>query len=172
MTADRAGGQQTMDPISANEEDDGPHQISVVCDVPQADVDSQVIERLLRVTLEHHDCAGASVSVAIVDDATMAVLHERHLGIPGPTDVLTYDLRDADTGDLEGEIVIDYDTAVREGAARKHSPAHEVLLYAVHGLLHLLGYDDHEPSEAEAMHACEDEMLAAIGIGPVYRRSS
>ena len=72
----------------------------------------------------------------------------------------------------EGEIVIGYETALREGTARQHPVGHEVLLYAVHGLLHLLGYDDHDEADAQAMHACEDEMLAELGIGPVYGRAA
>ena len=87
-----------MDPTPANEEDDVPHQISVACEVTSADVDLDAIERLLRLTLERHACPHSNLSIAIVDDATMADLHQRHLGIAGPTDVLTYDLREEGAG--------------------------------------------------------------------------
>jgi len=71
---------------------------------------------------------------------------------------------------VQGDLVICMDEAARQAVSRGHETRLEVLLYAVHGLLHLLGYDDHNPQDAEAMHRREDELLTAIGYGPVYSR--
>jgi probable rRNA maturation factor len=109
------------------------------------------------------------LSVVIVDDARMAALHQQYLNDPSTTDVLTFDLRDQPAGPLEGEICLCRDEAARRAAERGHDVSRELLLYAVHGLLHLLGYDDHEVDAHAAMHAKEDELLTAIGVGPVYR---
>ena len=111
-----------------------------------------------------------TLGLAVVDGATMARLHRRCLGIGGPTDVLTFDLRDQAKGELEGDIVICLPVAVREAAARGHTVRLEVLLYALHGLLHLLGYDDHRRADAARMHAREDQLLARAGHGVVFAR--
>ncbi len=70
---------------------------------------------------------------------------------------------------VEGEIVVSADTAAREARGRGHSFEAELALYAVHGTLHLLGYDDDNEQAAARMHELEDEILGAIGVGAVYR---
>ncbi|MEL7237457.1 MAG: rRNA maturation RNase YbeY [Planctomycetota bacterium] len=115
------------------------------------------------------DHAPAAVEVQIIGDATMSRLHEQFLGIEGPTDVLTFEL-DYDTGGrvTESSIAVCLDEAARQAATRSHDTATELLLYAVHGLLHLVGYDDHDPDDYAAMHAKEDEILTALGVGRVF----
>jgi probable rRNA maturation factor len=61
-----------------------------------------------------------------------------------------------------GDVVISYDTAAMQASDYGHSPAAEVDVLLVHGLLHLLGYDDHDPAERERMHGRQDELLAAF----------
>lgn len=113
--------------------------------------------------------AGA-LSVAIVDDATMSGIHERFLSVEGTTDVLTFELEHRPDGTVEeGEVVICFDEAVRQADERGHPVEEELLLYAVHGLLHLSGYDDRDPAAYDRMHAREDELLEAIGIGRRFR---
>lgn len=108
------------------------------------------------------------LGIAIVGDAPMAALHQRYKGHTGTTDVLTFDLREHPQDDIEADVVICLDEAARQASRRGHAVRHEVLLYAVHGLLHLLGYDDHNPVAAAAMHQREDELLTAAGLGPVF----
>lgn len=109
--------------------------------------------------------------MAIVDDAHMAELNEAHLAHQGPTDVLTFDLRDSENSPrIEGQIVISIDTARREAAERGHSLEAELALYAIHGTLHLLGHDDHDAAEAAAMHKLEDELLTSLGMGATFSR--
>lgn len=117
------------------------------------------------------------LSIAIVDDATMSRLHARHLDDPSTTDVLTFDLRDEpfegvpEAGvfpPVDGELVLCLDEARRRSGERGHSTDRELLLYAVHGLLHLLGYDDRDAEAGSRMHEKEDELLEAIGVGRTY----
>jgi rRNA maturation RNase YbeY len=61
-----------------------------------------------------------------------------------------------------GDVVISYDTAAMQASDYGHSPAAEVDVLLVHGLLHLLGYDDHDPAERERMHGRQDALLAAF----------
>lgn len=116
------------------------------------------------------------IRVRVVGDAAMAAAHERFAGVPGTTDVLTFDLREpADkTADRAGRRAMDVDIyacvdeARRQAAARGHAPECELLLYIVHGVLHCLGHDDHNDAAYRRMHAEEDRVLAAIGVGPVF----
>ena len=110
--------------------------------------------------------------MALVNDATMARLNRKHLGHNGPTDVLSFDLRDdVNTNTtVDGEIVMSVDMAARQARQRGHTVEAELALYAVHGTLHLLGYDDRRKADAARMHEMEDEILYSIGFGTVYAR--
>ena len=108
------------------------------------------------------------ITLVVVGDDEMATLHERYTGVAGTTDVLTFDHRDDARQPIESDIILCLDTAAREAGKRKHDTRLEVLLYAVHGLNHLLGGDDHTPKGAAAMHRWEDQMLQRAGLGQVY----
>ncbi|MFP4144883.1 MAG: rRNA maturation RNase YbeY [Phycisphaeraceae bacterium] len=108
------------------------------------------------------------LSLVVVDDARMSALHEQYLGEPATTDVLSFDLREHPDEPLEGDLVLCLDEAARQSAERGHAVGLEVLLYAVHGLLHLLGEDDHDPDSARKMHRREDALLTRAGFGPVF----
>lgn len=110
------------------------------------------------------------VRVRIVADDEMAAAHQRYSNVPGTTDVLTFDLRESAAGPLDADLLICLDEARRQAAARRHAPERELLLYIVHGLLHCLGYDDHNEADARAMHEMEDRLLAAIGVGVTFAR--
>ena len=112
------------------------------------------------------------LSVAVVDDLQMARMHRQYKQTDGTTDVLTFDLRDGQDDPIEADLVICRDEATRQAAARGHAVRLELLLYAVHGLLHLLGYDDADADQAAAMHQREDELLTAVGLDAAsYGRS-
>jgi probable rRNA maturation factor len=135
------------------------------------------IRKVLRAALRRFRADSATVRVALVDDATMGELHRRFRGTLAPTDVLTFDLRDEfvspdGPSGVDGEIVVSVDTATREARRRGHPIEAEVVLYAVHGLLHLLGYDDGDAESAADMHRLEDVILMEAGYGPVYRGPS
>lgn len=108
------------------------------------------------------------LSFAVLDDATMHRVNRDSLDHDHPTDVLSFPM--ADDPVLVGEILLSADTARREAAARGHPAYHELLLYAVHGVLHLLGYDDHDPKARARMRRAERAALAALGVPPVYGR--
>lgn len=92
------------------------------------------------------------VEISLVDDVTIARVHEEFMGIGGATDVITFQ---------HGEILVSLDTAARVAAELGRSPEDEVLLYCLHGLLHLHGHDDTSVSARAAMHARQDFLHAA-----------
>ena len=116
------------------------------------------------------DAPIAAVTVRGVDDAEMARLHQRFSGIDGTTDVLTFDHADLPSGEgpLAGDIAVCVDVAERAARTRSHTPQVELLLYAIHGLLHLMGEDDRTPEAYRRMHAREDAVLRAIGVGAAF----
>lgn len=108
------------------------------------------------------------VRARIVDDAAMTAAHQRWSGVPGTTDVLTFDLRE-DPGDpLDVDLLVCIDEAARQAEARALPPERELLLYLIHGVLHCLGHDDHDEAQAARMHAEEDRLLEAAGIGATF----
>src|SRR5207237_257576 len=112
------------------------------------------------------------LSVALVGDSTMSRLHQEFMRIEGPTDVLTFPLElDRRGRAVSGEIVVDVAEARRRARVEKTQVRLEVLLYAVHGLLHLCGYDDRSDRGYRAMHRKEDEILTKLGMGPVFDRA-
>jgi probable rRNA maturation factor len=127
-------------------------------------VDLQAVAGAAQAVLVAEGREGVGLSVAVVDDGRMSELHERYSGIPGPTDVLAFPLEDEVPGPeaLLGEVVVSADTAAREAAERGLTFERELLLYVIHGTLHLLGYDDHDPTERTRMHARQEELLGAF----------
>lgn len=111
--------------------------------------------------------AAGEVRVRIVDDAEMAEAHQRFSGVAGTTDVLTFDLA-IDPAVLDVDILICLDEARRQAQARGHTVERELLLYIIHGTLHCLGHDDHDEADAARMHAEEDRVLEAIGVGRTF----
>lgn len=152
-------------------EDDPSYQIEIVRreSVGAVVCNDDALSEAVRRTLGHFNCPHARVGVALLDDDQISELHERHLGQPGPTDVLSFNLSESDSEVLEGEVAVSVDTARREAAARGHSPEAELVLYCIHGTLHLLGFEDAQPGDAAKMHEIEDRLLTELGWGPVYR---
>jgi probable rRNA maturation factor len=120
----------------------------------------------------------AELSVLLVDEQAMAELHHKYMGEPGPTDVLAFPMDElrpphlsgghrgadpdpgADPG-LLGDVVLCPQVAAGQAAEAGHSAQDELELLAVHGILHLLGYDHAEPEERAAMFGAQDRLLKA-----------
>lgn len=93
------------------------------------------------------------VEVSIVDDETIDTVHRDFMDIPGATDVITF---------AHGEIVVSAETAVSYAAEYGHGYERELMLYIVHGLLHLSGHEDSDPLERAAMEAIQESILSQV----------
>jgi probable rRNA maturation factor len=122
----------------------------------------------------------AELSVLLVDEKAMTELHERWMGEPGPTDVLAFPMDELrpphlaggnagragaeepgpDPG-LLGDVVLCPQVAAVQARDAGHSTQEELELLAVHGILHLLGYDHAEPEEHAVMFGTQDQLLEA-----------
>ncbi len=130
------------------------------------------LKRHLTKAIPHLPRKLASVSFALVNDRTMADLHVQFMGIAGPTDVLTFELEhDARGRCIGGEVVVCVPYAKRTARQHGSTVERELLLYCLHGLLHLTGHDDRDDDSYRKMHAAEDRILTAIGVGPVFTPS-
>jgi probable rRNA maturation factor len=113
------------------------------------------------------------LSIALVGDEEMSHLHQRFLDKSGPTDVLSFVLaQDGDDRPTSGEVVVCLPHARRRVARNRLSLRVEVLLYCLHGMLHLSGYDDRSPREYEIMHRTEDDILSRLGLPAAFALGS
>jgi probable rRNA maturation factor len=124
-------------------------------------------EAAARKLLADADRPGAEVSVLLVDDVRIRELNRQWRGQDKPTDVLSWPQEEAGgraaanalVTDLLGDVVISLDTAARQSQKRGWSLAEETALLLVHGILHLLGYEDESEAGSEAMKAMERKLL-------------
>jgi probable rRNA maturation factor len=112
----------------------------------------------------------ASISIALVDDAAIHRVNRAHLDHDCPTDVISFLLSEPDEAELAGELVVSTQTALAIAVQLDVPPWAELVLYVVHGLLHLCGYDDRSDEDARIMRArekmaLERENLAAALAG-------
>ena len=109
------------------------------------------------------------MALVLVNDSTMSELHRRYMNVRSLTDVLTFPIDvDARGKALTGEVYVCVPEARRRAKQHGTRAADEVLLYALHGMLHLCGFDDRTPAGFARMHRTEDRILTSIGIGPVF----
>lgn len=93
------------------------------------------------------------VEVSLVDDATIADVHLRFMDIPGATDVITFD---------HGEIHVSVETARRQAREFGNGFERELMLYIIHGLLHLSGHEDASAAGQATMDRLQQEILAEV----------
>jgi len=119
----------------------------------------------------------ARLSVVVVDDKTMRSLNLAYARVLGTTDVLAFDLSGGpkaparravgrsgrQSGEsVDGEVIVNAAVAAAEARKMRRNPEDELLLYVVHGVLHLGGYRDHTPAEKRAMRAAEAGVIASL----------
>jgi len=126
-------------------------------------IDARRLRLAVERILAEASISRAEVSVALVDDPTIQKLNQRYLRHDWPTDVLSFVLeRSADH--LDGQIVVSAETARGEAARYGWSADDELLLYVIHGALHLVGYDDTTPERQAAMREKEQTSLEHFGL--------
>ncbi|MBU6238484.1 MAG: rRNA maturation RNase YbeY [Planctomycetes bacterium] len=107
------------------------------------------------------------ISLAIVDDPTIQEINRQYLNHDYPTDVISFDLSDENANQhdepyLEGEVIVSWQTAQRVASENQWDPALELLLYVIHGMLHIVGLDDSSPSQSQQMRERERHYMNAI----------
>ena len=113
--------------------------------------------------------AAGEVSVVLADDAAIRTLNRQWRGIDKPTNVLSFPAAKPVGATFLGDIVIAHETLARECAEENKVFLHHLAHLAVHGFLHLIGYDHATDSEADAMEALESTIMARLQMPDPYR---
>ncbi len=138
------------------------HRIEI-SDQQQRPVDFEDCISVARMILDDFGFDQSEISIALVDDPTIRDLNKQYLNHDYETDVISFVLEESDTA-LTGQLLVSTDTAEKMGQQIGVPMQHELLLYVIHGMLHLVGFDDTDPESAEKMRAAEADYLGRFGI--------
>lgn len=106
------------------------------------------------------------IGVRITDDPTIHQINSKHLSHDYPTDVISFPYGDGDQTRMEGELVASVETAAQNAADVGWETTNELLLYVIHGVLHIAGMDDHDDDDRLQMRQAERDVLVRLGIDP------
>jgi probable rRNA maturation factor len=152
-------------------------EVLVVADCWQTEPEAEaVIHRAIHAATEiaDADVGEAELAVMLTDDAGIRTLNNNWRGIDKPTNVLSFPALQptagapADAPRMLGDIAIAYQTTRKEADDEEKPFDHHLSHLAVHGFLHLIGYDHENDDDADAMEDLEREILAQLGIPDPY----
>jgi probable rRNA maturation factor len=153
-------------------------EVLVVADGWQSEPDAEaVIQRAIATAAEMADAdiGEAELAVMLTDDAGIRTLNNNWRGIDKPTNVLSFPALPPTGGSgpddaprMLGDIAIAYQTTRAEADDEQKPFDHHLSHLAIHGFLHLIGYDHEKDDDAEAMESLETEILAQLGIPDPY----
>ncbi len=104
----------------------------------------------------------ARLSIVLVDNSRIKELNKQYFNSDEVTDVISFPLSN-NKNSLSGEVIVSVETAVDTAGKRNISVEGEIVLYILHGILHLLGYDDGNEGDARVMHEEESKILKTLG---------
>jgi probable rRNA maturation factor len=153
-------------------------EVLVVADCWRSEPDAEaVIQRAIAAAAEavEADVGEAELAVMLTDDSGIRTLNSNWRGIDKPTNVLSFPAlqgegarKPGDAPRMLGDIAIAYETTRREADAEGKLFEHHLSHLAIHGFLHLIGYDHENDADAEEMEALETEILEQLGIPDPY----
>jgi probable rRNA maturation factor len=117
-------------------------------------INTHLLAEAAALALQSVRAANGQLSIVLVDDAAMAKLNAKYHGVRGPTDVLSFDY-----GAGQGELILSVPRAISHARRFRTTPARELILYLVHGILHLHGFDDRTVAKRRRMRAAERRMM-------------
>lgn len=140
----------------------------------------KLIEKAIKLSVQReHLPYDVETSVTLVDDESIQRLNEEHRGINSSTDVLSFPLIEYNDGEPQigpgdfdadtncvflGDIIISVEKVIQQAQEYGHSTQREFAFLAVHGILHLLGYDHEEVEDEKLMLLTQDEILNEMGL--------
>lgn len=128
----------------------------------------KIVKKVLKKGLEILEIGKCEFNIIVVDNNYIHELNKNYRGIDRETDVISFALEDDKTFNLEdrilGDIYISIDRVYSQALDYGHSNLREFCFLAVHGMLHLLGYDHMKKSDEEVMFSLQDKILEASGI--------
>jgi probable rRNA maturation factor len=153
-------------------------EVLIVAECWQVEPDAEaVIQRAIAAASEavDADLGEAELAVMLTDDSGIRTLNNNWRGIDKPTNVLSFPAlqqegarKPGDAPPMLGDIAIAYETMRREADEEQKPFDHHLSHLAVHGFLHLIGYDHENDAGADAMESLETEILAQLGVPDPY----
>jgi probable rRNA maturation factor len=128
------------------------------------------VRRAVEAALHDEQIREGEIGIVLSDDARMQALNKSFRGTDKATNVLAFPAPNPHGDGLRplGDIVLAYETMAREAEAEGKTAEHHLMHLAVHGTLHLIGFDHIDDADAEAMEARERAILARLGIPDPY----
>jgi len=133
------------------------------------------VRRAVAQAASTQSTSGAELAIVLTDDSAIRQLNRMWRGIDTPTNVLSFPAAAKQAADEPlhlGDIVLAYQTIAREARAEHKPLAHHVAHLAVHGYLHLIGYDHERDADAVAMERAERDILHSLAIPDPYRHNT
>lgn len=161
-------------------------EVDITVPTDFTDVNPHALQQSVLQALQVEAVTAAVLSITLVDNTTIHTINREHLQHDYPTDVISFQLDwfhpdrlspgNAASGrsegaHIEGEIVVGAEYAQAEAARQGWEVQFELTLYAIHGMLHICGYDDLDSVEKKIMQAREAAVLSRLGLPVIPRRS-
>ncbi len=109
------------------------------------------------------------IFISIVSDAEIRRVNREHLNRDNPTDVIAFDYQDEENV-LTGEVIVSAETALSAARERELDPFAELILYMIHGVLHIIGYDDADPEGAAEMQRKQGSIMKKMGFSEGFHQ--
>lgn len=127
----------------------------------------RITKTVLKILSEEGIKKSGEITVCFVDDPKIRELNLKYLGKNNPTDVIAFDMPEPKSPDeIFADIVISADRAIDNAEAFHTSPLYELYLYVIHGVLHILGYDDKSKKDRLIMRKKEESLLKVLSLSP------
>lgn len=143
-------------------------KVSIASPQELVPLDRARLREIVRLVLAEEDIRDYEISLAFVDNPTIHRINKQFLDHDEPTDVITFPYASGKV--LVGELVIGVEVALEQARAGGHAVEVELALYVVHGLLHLVGYDDKDAHDRGRMRERERHHLAGLGLPDISPR--
>lgn len=146
-----------------------PSKITILTHDPRWKGFGPTVKRAVEAALAKQKMKKAAVTVVLTDDAEIQTLNRAYRKKNKPTNVLSFPNGEVEEGVRQlGDIVLAYDTILQEAKTQKKPLKHHLTHLAIHGTLHLLGFDHENDRDANIMEACEINILTRMGIANPY----
>ena len=123
---------------------------------------ARIRKAALRACSETNILKSGSIAVIFVTDRYIRKLNLKYLRKNRPTDVMAFDISGQPGREINADIFISVDTALRQSKLYKTTPLSELFLYVIHGVLHLAGYDDNTRKNRLAMQKKQEAILKKV----------
>lgn len=138
------------------------HKVTIVNHLAKRKV-HKPISAAVMTALKMFDAPAGEVVVTLTDSDELQQLNQTYRGIDSTTDVLTFPSNNRFTPVL-GDVIVNWDMALIQARNREIKPVEEAAMLAVHGALHLLGYDDHKTSDRNKMLLAMNQVMQKCGL--------